>query len=524
MKERNLSPDMIEGVGVDLDDHLLLGPFVFSMETVAYLKDNPDGQVYHLLKECHHLYHDFDDKRRQRFNEIIAQRPEAERKQLAGLLELEHWPSCRKEGSQYVIELSGNQLFSCELILENYESDIPADHQGIPIAMTEMTKEENSYLLKASFFDPVSAAEKNGSISFDDFKVQTRVYNGLANRPIIAPWSYLLDFFRELTAKAEIMDVNEKESGLLPIARELILLNDDEVHMASHTMYTYPQLRKLLEERSAAKILKTLDKIESHYSDSVVYSTSAENLLSLDMQGLEYYPVWQQLYQQARESQQDYPARYACDYGETARQVLEENGFSHCGDDYRTAGKLKGLHYFGGDSFDVVGFQKVEHYVRIVPVSTGVEVYGNLVVDCRKNHPDFFSTMFAEFPGNHLLSYLYRTDEESFDREAFASFLRSCLSAFRLEKLTDQQRQELNIETTGKQPFRFGAAFLLSFILVGFLYLFGVVVMVAVNLFIKDFSGMGTFLKEFLLECCGITFISMALFYVLYLLSNKDPR
>ena len=443
IRNGNLSQDDLDNMHISLES--LTAEMPLTLETAVYLKDNPDGRLAGFLRSCHNYYAQQQRLHTAHLSEVTEEWNEAERKLAQQFLECEAWPICEPSEDHFNIIIADTQCLKAAICFDCFETDLTPECYDAFVGSIDLQKEDDGFLLSVELFSPLTNTVRPYTLKAQYVSCHYTVLDGMICRPISdQPWGRILNFFGEMVQKAETVGLNERESALLPLAREMLLMTDDEKFSRKNLRYSYPLIRQLLSRHDQNHDLKILDRIESHDTSSIRYSLAAETFFDALIEPRHYH-VWKDVYDQICQSQREYARPQPVNYRSIADDILVRSGFEKRDDEWTALEKVRGWHQFHSrDLSDTVINQRVRFH--LTSQQTDREIIFYCVSDryIKENNSCLNQALFFTVPINELREFHYTLPPEGFEPESFRTFMNGLVKAIRYETITTQESNYLN--------------------------------------------------------------------------------
>ena len=325
-------------------------------EIRAVLLNGNDRRFFALLQEASD-----EIKRRQkaegeRFGNEFAFCAESVRHALGLLLRSEVWPPVKEDSGKVRILLDDTQSYRRILTLTNAKG-APLEKEGYFCSGLTLRLRERKHrcCLRGELTDPCEEEVFPFALEFDSASVEVRLYNACAGTTLDSPWGFLSDIARSIEMKAELPGeyCSSAERELLPLLHEIATLESSASGDPS-----FENLKRLAKKHGVPKTVKQLCRLERKRPGSFFYRAAAKRLtarLSMESNA----PLWREIYEKIRLSQEQYPAKaekeYPSDRLESIRariqKEMEGHGYLGSYPDFSKDAPMQGIHL--GESYGV---------------------------------------------------------------------------------------------------------------------------------------------------------------------------
>lgn len=308
-----------------------------------------DAEILAFLKECRQQIRELEEDGKRRFDEVAA---EFDRETEVALKEFAQriWiPGMKTWGTDIELVVADGLAYRQTLILKN--ATVEAEGQlenSVYLHTVELKKEETGYSLFCRFEDGEPMVFK-----FETAETRVEVFNCTAGSWLYDnPWFGLQSMVSRLLTKAELPGgyCSEKEKELLPLIREIGML-EYWFEGADDREIAFPNLKAISARHRYRQVMELLEKMEALELGRDKYNGLADRLIRT-LSEQKYEPMWREIFEKIRASQQDYPnmAERFCssDILQNTRskiqQLMESHGYAGTYPDFVKTGPMKGIH------------------------------------------------------------------------------------------------------------------------------------------------------------------------------------
>ncbi len=226
-------------------------------------------------------------------------------------------------------------------------SGLPKNHEHIEFDTDSFLKKGNVYEISGYAGNYSDDDSEPFVMSFTNPESKVKCFNATAEAFSASPWNTLLYISMEIVYKSRIPGnyLNQKESELLPLLKELVRLNSLLALCVERDTNEFPLLKEFFNKHNCKKVLDLIEKAEDYPVETKKYERITFKLLNL-LNTLEYEPLWRGLYGKISDSQVEYPRPYSAPENTRSKiqKLMEDHGFSGTYPHFTKTGEIKGVH------------------------------------------------------------------------------------------------------------------------------------------------------------------------------------
>lgn len=300
-----------------------------------------DKAVLAFLRACDEQMRLQIGENQRRREENLAALNEEVRSAVLALLDEDYWPPVEQQGDTLVLRVDETPAFCRSLILKKAEGFCELPNGGYLADVPKIQRELERYRITAQMED----SEEPLSLFFAEAEVRVECFNCVES-DWEEPWEYFQTLAGQIVAKSELPGdyCNAQEKALLPLLTELEGL--DGWYEGSKT---FPLMKKMAADYGcdqAVALLTQAEKAEPEKRHGIM------NRLRDVLCRQECEPMWRDIFEKIRASQENYPhaAQMDCEAGilkelrESIQCFMEKQGYSGTYPDFQKRGAVPGFH------------------------------------------------------------------------------------------------------------------------------------------------------------------------------------